>query len=60
MDATCAMLIKSHEQVLNIIVEDKSAVHMLNVAGGRGRGVPGSLTDTLLGCRLQWPRCRCL
>ena len=38
MDATCAMLIKSHEQVLNIIVEDKSAVHMLNVAGGWGRG----------------------
>ena len=41
-------------------------VHMLNVVGGRGRGgdwgqgVPGSLTDTLLGCRLQWPRCRCL
>ena len=43
MDATCAMLIKSHEQVLNIIVEDKSAVHMLNVAGGRGRGGAGRL-----------------
>ena len=43
MDAICAVLIKSHEQVLNIIVEDKSAVHMLNVAGGRGRGGAGRL-----------------
>ena len=42
MDATCAMLIKSHEQVLNIIVEDKSAVHMLNVAGGQGGGGGGA------------------